>query len=44
MDKVKHGVASYPQLISDAKYKRAEGDACRRKSCGQRRRGSQRAE
>jgi hypothetical protein len=27
MDKAKHGEASYPQLISDAKYNRAESDA-----------------
>ncbi|MBU5619839.1 hypothetical protein KQJ21_08930, partial [Enterobacteriaceae bacterium S5_ASV_15] len=44
MDKAKHGEASYPQLISDAKYNRAESDARRRKSCGQSRLRSQRAE
>jgi len=29
MDKAKHGVASYLQLISDAKYNRGESDTRR---------------
>jgi hypothetical protein len=44
MDKAKHGEASYPQSISEAKYYQAESDASRRKSCGQSRRGKQRTE